>query len=72
MRVGLQAARPGVAQAPRHAEVNQENATRFEPDDQVLAPSLDGSVRIFRHGTDYTIIVPLATPNGGEMIPPTN
>jgi len=28
----------------------------------------DGSVRSLRHGTDYTILIPLLTPNGGEVI----
>jgi prepilin-type N-terminal cleavage/methylation domain-containing protein len=32
----------------------------------------DGSVRSMRHGTDYRILIPLATPNGGETIPDTN
>jgi type II secretory pathway pseudopilin PulG len=27
----------------------------------------DGSVRSLRHGTDYTILIPLLTPNGGEV-----
>jgi hypothetical protein len=31
-----------MAQAPRHAEVDQENATRLEPDNQILAATLDG------------------------------
>jgi prepilin-type N-terminal cleavage/methylation domain-containing protein len=29
----------------------------------------DGSVRQFAHGTNYKIIIPLATPNGGEPVP---
>jgi len=32
----------------------------------------DGSVRTLKHGTDYRILVPLATPNGGEPIPDLN
>src|SRR5436305_7341562 len=28
--------------APRHPEVDQENATALEPDDQILATALDG------------------------------
>src|SRR5437764_8045005 len=31
-----------VPQAPRHPEVNQENATALEPNNQILAASLDG------------------------------
>ena|SRR5438445_12487700 len=31
-----------VPQAPRHPEVNQENATTLEPNNQILAASLNG------------------------------
>ena len=31
-----------VPQTPRHPEVNQENATTLEPNNQILAASLDG------------------------------
>ena len=41
MRVVLQAPAPPVAQAPRHPEVNEESATRFEPNNQILAAPLD-------------------------------
>ena len=30
-----------VPQAPRHPEVNQENATAFEPDNQILAAAIE-------------------------------
>jgi prepilin-type N-terminal cleavage/methylation domain-containing protein len=32
----------------------------------------DGSVRSLRHGTNYQIIIPLSTPNGGDLAPPEN
>jgi hypothetical protein len=31
----------GVQQASRHAEVNQENPTGFEPNDQILAATIE-------------------------------
>ncbi|HEX4590092.1 MAG TPA: hypothetical protein VH120_09200, partial [Gemmataceae bacterium] len=34
-----------------------------------LLAMADGSVRAMRHGVGYTVIVPLATPNGGEVVP---
>jgi prepilin-type N-terminal cleavage/methylation domain-containing protein len=37
-----------------------------------LLATADGSVRTIAHGTNYQIIIPLATPNGGEVVPPTN
>jgi prepilin-type N-terminal cleavage/methylation domain-containing protein len=32
----------------------------------------DGSVRTLKHGTNYKIVIPLSTPNGGEPIPDIN
>jgi len=32
----------------------------------------DGSVRTIRHGTNYKIMIPMATPNGGEVFNDTN
>src|SRR5438874_7499941 len=43
MTIVVQGAAQRVAQAPRHSEVNQESATRLEPDNQILASTLDGA-----------------------------
>src|SRR2546428_10998216 len=40
MRIFVQGAGLGVAQASRHPEVNQESTTRLEPDNQILASAL--------------------------------
>jgi hypothetical protein len=37
-----------------------------------LLAMADGSVHALTHGTGYQIIIPLSTPNGGEVVPPTN
>src|SRR6266581_4903065 len=40
MTIFVQRAALGVAQASRHPEVNQESATRLEPNNQILASAL--------------------------------
>src|ERR671910_2996659 len=42
MRIALGRSVTLVSHRPRHAEVDQEDTTRFEPDNQILAASLDG------------------------------
>ena len=49
---------PQQAQAPRHPEVNQENPTRFEPNNQILAAALQGGDSLaFELGRDLARIV---------------
>src|SRR2546423_11887862 len=43
MTIVVQCAARSMAQASRHAEVNQESPTRLEPDNQILAPAFDGA-----------------------------
>jgi hypothetical protein len=42
MRIIGRSSVPRVPEAPRHAEVDQENATALEPDNQILAAAIDG------------------------------
>ena len=42
MRIALGRSVALVSHRPRHAEVDQEHTIRFEPDNQILAASLDG------------------------------
>ena len=41
MRIVGQRSSPRVTQRPRHPEVNQQRATRLEPDNQILAAATD-------------------------------
>ena len=41
MRIFLQRSGSTVPQASRHPEVDQENTTRFEPNNQILAATVD-------------------------------
>jgi hypothetical protein len=41
MRIVGQRSGSGVTQTPRHTEVNQENTTGFEPNNQILAATIE-------------------------------
>jgi hypothetical protein len=41
MRIVTELSRPGVTQAPRHSEVDQENPPGFEPNNQILAAAVE-------------------------------
>jgi hypothetical protein len=41
MRIVAQLSLRRVSQTPRHPEVNQQSPSRFEPNDQILAPALE-------------------------------
>jgi hypothetical protein len=53
MRIVAQLSPRRVSQAPRHPEVNQQSPSRFEPDNQILAPTLErGDSLAFQFGRD--------------------
>ena len=53
MRIVIEAPARRVTKAPRHPEVNQENPTALEPDNQILAATLQrGHAFAFELGRD--------------------
>ena len=53
MRIVRERSASGVAQASRHPEVNQESSTGFEPNNQILAATLEcGNAFPFELGCD--------------------